>query len=46
MSAQAVFHPEAADELAEAASWYDHQEFGLGDEFENAVIAAAGQIAE
>lgn len=46
MSAALIFHPNAAEELAEAASWYDRQEFGLGDEFEDAVLSAAAKIAE
>lgn len=40
MTGVAVFHPEAADELADAAAWYEHQQPGLGDEFEDAVYGA------
>lgn len=46
MTTPLVFHPDAADELAEAAAWYDRQEPGLGDELEEAVVAGAVKIAE
>lgn len=46
MSWVIVFHPEAANELADSASWYDEQQPGLGSEFEDAVYAAAERIVE
>lgn len=46
MNRSLVFHPEAADELADASLWYERQQLGLGDEFEDAVYAAAERVAE
>lgn len=39
-------HPEARDELREAAYWYDGREPGLGESFYDAIDAAIVRIAE
>lgn len=39
------FHPEAYDEFLSAASWYDDQEWGLGDEFVAEIQRAIADIA-
>jgi toxin ParE1/3/4 len=42
----ALFHGQAADELNEAAAWYERQRSGLGGEFRSAVEAAVARIRE
>ena len=39
------FHPEAEEELREAARWYEARSAGLGQAFLDAVDAAAARIA-
>jgi plasmid stabilization system protein ParE len=39
------FHPEAEEEMREAARWYETQSAGLGQAFLDAVDAAAARIA-
>lgn len=46
MSLEAREHPEARDELREAAYWYDDREPDLGDQFYDAVDEAIGRIRE
>lgn len=38
MSWRVVVRPEVADDMAEAAAWYDEQREGLGDEFVEEVL--------
>lgn len=40
------FHPAAADELREAALWYDSRRDGLGDDFLVAVESAIASILD
>ena len=40
----AFFHPEAQQELIDAAVWYDDRREGLGDEFIDAVSALVAEI--
>ncbi len=44
MTRLASFHPEAQDELIEAAIWYDDRRDGLGDDFVDAVSAQVDSI--
>ena len=37
-------HPEARDELREAAYWYDDREPGLGDDFYDAIDEAIARV--
>ncbi|MCX4241569.1 type II toxin-antitoxin system RelE/ParE family toxin [Paraliomyxa miuraensis] len=46
MTGPAVFHPEAADEFADAVAWYERQQLGLGDGFEDAVYGGVDRIVE
>ena len=39
-------HPEAADEAAEAAAWYEKERPGLGEDFARAVDAALDLLEE
>lgn len=41
-----IHHPEAEAELMEAAQFYNRRRPGLGDEFADAVDAAANVVAE
>lgn len=38
------FHPEAYDEFLSAASWYEDQEVGLGDDFISEIYRAVAAI--
>ena len=38
------FHPEASDEFLSAASWYEDQEVGLGDDFISEIYRAVATI--
>ena len=38
-------HPEARDELREAAFWYDDRESGLGEDFYDAIDEAIARIS-
>lgn len=44
MNVVLVFRPEFRDELAEAASWYERQRPGLGDEFLDCVNDSINRI--
>ena len=46
MSLERREHPDARDELREAASWYDDREPGLGSHFYDAVDEAITRIQE
>ena len=46
MSVQAWFHPDAQQELFDAAVWYDDQRLDLGDEFVDAVSARVSDICK
>lgn len=39
-------HPEAHEELLDAASWYDGEQLGLGEDFLDAVDAAVAQLLD
>ena len=39
-------HPEAHEELLYAASWYDGEQLGLGEDFLDAVDAAVAQLLD
>lgn len=44
MTRRMVFRPEAEDEIAEAAQWYEARGLGLGANFLRAVEACIGSI--
>jgi plasmid stabilization system protein ParE len=46
MKPSATFHPEAQQELIEAAIWYDDRQEGLGDRFIDAVSAQVVDICD
>lgn len=41
-----TWHPAAEDELVGGIDWYDERELGVGDRFEDEVLAAVGASAD
>lgn len=46
MTLDVRIRPEAEQDMAEAASWYERQQRGLGQEFLDEVLAALMRLAE
>lgn len=45
MSCTVVVRPEAGDDVAQAAAWYDERQAGFGDQFVEAVLEVYDALA-
>ena len=46
MSWQVILHPAVDEDLAEASSWYENQQAGLGIQFTSAAVAVFKSLTE